>query len=975
MKYKIILIFFLLICFNIYSISLQEINTEQSQVIYYSAFHDYIIPHIVSKNLKIWLHDQEFWGYNPSEKPVYFINDFSDFGNGGAIGLPFNFVMLSLAPPINAYDILPQSERVQMLQTHELMHIIAMDQSSPQVRRFRKFFAGKTSVSSSHPETVLSTYLTVPRYFAPRWYHEGIAVFMETWQNSGVGRTLSAYDEMIFRSIIKDQRKIFTPYNLESEGTGIDFTMGSLSYIYGTRFVSYLAIRYTPEKVVEWYNINQSKSFDFSHAFKQTFACDLEFAWEQWIQFEQKWQEENLERLNKSPFTEYKIINSELNGSFSRMFYDNDTQMIYTAYKPYNGKPQLISIDKEGRYRKLVSISNAANNIVSSLVFDQTNKRLFYTTDNWQFRDLWVYDLLKQKNTLLIKDLRAGHFAFRAQDGSLWGIRHNNGLCTLIKLEAPYTDWKAIHVFNYGHDIFDLDISPNGEQLVAIISDIQGNHKLALFDFDNINRKGFSYSEPIDFEDSAPNHFVFSPDSKQLFGSSYYTGVSNIFQHNIQENESRIVSHTDVGFFRPCYIGGDSLIALKFTSQYGFTPITFTLSDSVQAKAIHFMGNEIVEKYPQVKGWFIPETDSSSFLNYKSFTHEYSVLKNTQLLYWHPIVLGYKDYVSYGARFTFGDKTNLLSTDTHLSYSPSEKLESEEMFHFYASMRYMSWTLKLKHNYANFYDLFGPEKQSRKGDRIELTKSINLFNDETIEALSILGMYATFNNDALSLYQDVAIQEREIYSFDHSFTLSNTRKTLGAIDSEYGYVFNLYNNADKIKDDYFIKSTIKADVGFITPVKNMNIWLRNYSGKIWGDQNSSNSYYYFGGFRNNYLDYRSPSRYQELPSFPGVDINEIPANQFVKSMLELNFPPFYGIQFKSLQMMPKYLKTSLFTSILLTDVEAIESKNIYSNIGIQWTLKMQYLSQLSGSLSLGYARAFHESHSSDELMLSVSLFN
>lgn len=138
---------------------------------------------------------------------------------------------------------------------------------------------------------------------------------------------------------------------------------------------------------------------------------------------------------------------------------------------------------------------------------------------------------------------------------------------------------------------------------------------------------------------------------------------------------------------------------------------------------------------------------------------------------------------------------------------------------------------------------------------------------------------------------------------------------------------------------------------------------------------SSNSYYYFGGFRNNYVDYRSPSRYLELSSFPGLEINNVSSNQFVKSMLELNLPPFYGIQIKSLQLMPKYLKTSLFSSILLTDVANIEKKNIYSNIGIQCSLKLQYLSQLSSSLSLGYARAFHEHRSSDEFMFSVSLFN
>ena len=31
-------------------------------------------------------------------------------------------------------------------------------------------------------------YLTTPREAAPRWYHEGLAVFLETWMGGGIGR-------------------------------------------------------------------------------------------------------------------------------------------------------------------------------------------------------------------------------------------------------------------------------------------------------------------------------------------------------------------------------------------------------------------------------------------------------------------------------------------------------------------------------------------------------------------------------------------------------------------------------------------------------------------------------------------------------------------------------------------------------------------------------------------------------------------
>ena len=43
--------------------------------------------------------------------------------------------------------------------------------------------------------------------------------------------------------------RFFSPLGLEAEGTQIDFQVGVNDYLYGTRFFSYLALTYGPEKV------------------------------------------------------------------------------------------------------------------------------------------------------------------------------------------------------------------------------------------------------------------------------------------------------------------------------------------------------------------------------------------------------------------------------------------------------------------------------------------------------------------------------------------------------------------------------------------------------------------------------------------------------------------------------------------------------------------------------------------------------
>ena len=52
---------------------------------------------------------------------------------------------------------------------------------------------------------------------------------------------VDGYDEMVFRAMVNDNSYFYDIVGLESEGTTIDFQIGVNSYLYGTRFVCYLA--------------------------------------------------------------------------------------------------------------------------------------------------------------------------------------------------------------------------------------------------------------------------------------------------------------------------------------------------------------------------------------------------------------------------------------------------------------------------------------------------------------------------------------------------------------------------------------------------------------------------------------------------------------------------------------------------------------------------------------------------------------
>ena len=63
---------------------------------------------------------------------------------------------------------------------------------------------------------------------------------------------------------------------------------------YGTRFMSYLAIKYGPEKFVQWQSRSEDSKAFYATQFKYVFGRRLDDVWNDWIRFEHEFQQANL---------------------------------------------------------------------------------------------------------------------------------------------------------------------------------------------------------------------------------------------------------------------------------------------------------------------------------------------------------------------------------------------------------------------------------------------------------------------------------------------------------------------------------------------------------------------------------------------------------------------------------------------------------------------------------------------------------
>ena len=263
--------------------------------------------------------------------------------------------------------------------------------------------------------------LASPRFYSTRWFHEGIAAFMETWMSGGLGRALGGYDEMVFRAMVRDDAYMYQVVGLESEGTSIDFQTGANSYLYGTRFMTWLSYTYGPDKLIEWISRGENTRRYFAARFKQVYGIPLDEGWRRWIAEEKQWQTANLDAIRKYPVTKPEHISKEVLGGVSRSYYDPQDNVMYVGMRHPGEMANIAAVHLDtGKIDHLKEVKGPSLYFVTSLAFDPSARQLFYTTDNNDCAISARFDVKTHHSRLLIKDGRIGDLAFDTQDRSVW---------------------------------------------------------------------------------------------------------------------------------------------------------------------------------------------------------------------------------------------------------------------------------------------------------------------------------------------------------------------------------------------------------------------------------------------------------------------------------------------------------------------------------------------------------------------------
>ncbi len=938
------------------------LETPDLRLVYYDEEHSYVLKHLARCFENTMGYYRIFFDYTPSEEVTILLQDFDDYGYAGTSTIPNNYITLGIEPFEYVYETCPTNERFNWVVNHEMVHVVISEKGVGMDETWRKIFFGKVNANPEDPWSLIYSYLTNPRRYAPRWYHEGIAVFLETWLAGGIGRALGGYDEMVFRSMVRDSAYFYDVVGLESEGTTSDFQIGQNSYLYGTRFMSYLAYSHGPEKVIEWVNRTPGSSASFSRQFKKVYGRSLDDEWSQWADFEHEWQATNLDSIRTYPVTYQRPLMTRALGSASRGYYCAETGKYYTAVNYPGEFAHIAAIDVEdGSVEKLCYVKTPALYYVSSVAFDEESGTLFFTTNNGRnWRDLNSVDIHTGEVTELLQNFRTGDLCFNAADKSIWGVQHHNGISSVVRVAAPYDSWENISMIMeipFGRDVFDLDISSDGELLTCSMIEITGRAHLVRMNIPRLMVGDASYDVLYDFHKTAPANFVFSRDGRYLYGTAYQTGVSNVFRWDFEREQMNAITNCETGYFRPGVVSDDSLIVFDYTG-HGLRPVMIPIQKIYDIASVSYLGNAVAVEHPIVEDWKLGSPRDVNLDSVMTYHGDYSKWKNTKLASMYPVLDKYKDWAAIGVRLNLMDPLGLHSAEFKAAVTPSGDIPSEEQWHLWFKYRAWPFTLTAAWNRSDFYDFFGPTLRSRKGylTILEYEGAFIVDKPRYLDYHLSLGHFGDL--DELPFAQGVEATYDQFTTGSAKLEYRKLKRTMGAVDYEKGHKFGVRYAGNYVNTEFYSQLAGYGDLGLRTGIDHSSIWLRAFGGYSWGDPEDSFANFYFGGFGNNYVDHLSVQRYREYYAFPGSEIASIAGNNFGKMVLEWTLPP---VRFRRIGFPWVYctwMRSAVFSSGLVTNFQGDLDPHEYWNVGGQLDFRLVWMSGLSMTLSFGYAASW-----------------
>jgi Tol biopolymer transport system component len=478
-------------------------------------------------------------GYVPGERTQIILTDDTDFSNGSATPVPYNVIRLYARPPGAFSDLQDYDDWMRALIVHEYTHIVHTDliRGVPWLLNsvFGKFWP--------------------PNMLQPRWFIEGLAVFVETRMTTG-GRAQSSLFDMYLRTAALHGR--LWELDVLSSG-GRAFPGGNGAYLYGGHFLTWLANRYGQDiyakiarryggYALPWTVSTASEEFLGGKSYPELYnewrleLTQQALALQQRVEAEGRSPERRLTALGQSVFYPRSLPGGRV------VFYAqpaDDVSGLFVATPRHGEPPQLTRITEAQSVQGLSPTPDGR-----SVVFSQPE----VYANAYSYLDLFRADLSTGDVTRITAGARLRDPDVHPDGHTAMAVENLVGRSRLVLVDLDTGAVRPVFGFEDGAEIHSPRFNARGDSVVFTAWRPGGSRDVYVLHPGEKEPTRLTQDRALDM------HPCFSDDGKSVYFSSERGGVYNIYRHDLATHQEHRATNVVSGAFMPLPLERDGAL-------------------------------------------------------------------------------------------------------------------------------------------------------------------------------------------------------------------------------------------------------------------------------------------------------------------------------------------------------------------------------------------------------------------------------
>jgi Tol biopolymer transport system component len=445
----------------------------------------------------------------PSGKVDLVVTDHADMSNGFSRVYPSRRIVVFAPPPLDGFGLPHMDEWMELVVTHELVHIFHGDYATGLGGALRKLFG-----------RVPLLWPFFPGMASPGWTVEGVATFYESALTQA-GRVRGSFHEMVLRTAVLEGR--FEGID-QSSGDSPVWPGGQRYYVYGSLFLNHLLHLHGEEAMGAFVKAmaGQWIPYRLNSAAEDAFGVSFSVAWEDWRrELEVRYGALKDSLAARAPLTQGETLTE--GGYYARDPEPApDGRVLAFARLDGRSDPQVSLLDlTSGGEEKL-----ARTNSLSTLAWTPAGQVLFTQidyTDSYRLRqDLYVVEG-DGMVTRLTEGARLDHPDVAPQGGQAVAVQEEGGSTRLVLVDlasgsvSPLGGYETQELWAYPR------WSPDGRWIAA-----SRWRAGAFYDVVLLTSSGEVVWE-VTRDRAIDNAPAWSPDGRWLLWASDRSGIPNLY--------------------------------------------------------------------------------------------------------------------------------------------------------------------------------------------------------------------------------------------------------------------------------------------------------------------------------------------------------------------------------------------------------------------------------------------------------------